>query len=613
MLNLELMKTALLFFTVIFASTQLFGQGISRTFTYNQITNFSESPVGGQDWQHVLSDNGNKVVWFKQTNPKKVFVINPDGSGMLELDDLESDRLTEVDITEDGSKVVYVGGPFAGGSQVNIINSDGSGYQMLIALTGLHIKTIRITADGNKVFFCVYTNSTIAGGGGAIERGVYSINPDGTGLTQVVGPAEVATSLGIPVADVGPFYGGSNGPAIDVSHDGAEIVFMAKNEDTNDHYVFTANSGITNVNGPFQWLNAVGISSDGSKVAMSVNDAGNHEGWVCDYDGSGLSMVASNDDLFYFSNGSSKGDQINLTANGSLVLFDFSGHLISTSDGSVLSLAANTLAGAGWPMILEVQRATMNKSGTRVLFSFAQQPTGYQQLAILDIEPTSLGMSPQLSNITMDANAAVPGGQSSAMSLLVTPSNGSDSIRYAGNVCMKNGFQDAGVDNSIFYDNGSSAGDLVADDGIYTNNNVFAFSNAELGPRTMRFNSEVYDSNLMLHGTAVETSTTFHVVDSIDQVGVEDFAESTIGLYPITPNPVVGNSIFTYHLADKSWVELAVFDPLGRKIDMLDRGNKRAGNWRVEWSPKSDLGNGVYTLRLIADGEVDSRQFIISK
>lgn len=607
------MKAQLLFLSILFFSSQAFAQAISRTITYNQITNFSESPVAGQDWQHVLSDNGNKVVWFKQTNPKKVFVINPDGSGMLELADLGSDRLTEVDITEDGTKVVYIGGPFSGGSQINIINSDGSGYQMLFALTGLHIKTVRITADGNKVFFCVYTNSTIAGGGGSIERGVYSINPDGTGLTQVVGPADVATNLGIPVADVGPFSGGSNGPVIDVSHDGSELVFMAKNEDTNDHYVFTANSGITNVNGPFQWLPAVGISSDGTKVAMVVNDEGNYEGWVCGYDGSGLSMIASNDDMYYFSDGSSKGDQVNLTANGSHVLFDFPGHLINTTDGSVVSLAANTLAGAGWPMILEVQRATMNKAGTRVLFSFAQQPTGFQQLAILDIEPSSMGPAPTLSDITMNTNAAVPGGQSSEMSLMVTPATGTDSIRYAGNVSMKDGLQDSDVINFPFYDNGSSAGDLIAGDGIYTHNNVYAYSTAELGPRTMRFNSEVYDSNLMLHGTAVESSTIFNIVDSIPQVGIEDAAETAYGLYPVSPNPVVGSSIFSYHLGDKAWVDLSVFDAMGRKVVTLDSGQKGAGNWGVEWNPKSEIGNGVYTLRLIADSNVNARQFIIAE
>lgn len=306
---------------VMFSQFQNVNAQSTHTFTYHQISATDDSWVAGQDWQHVICGNGNRVVWFKQTNPKKVFVMNSDGSGMLELADLGTDRLSQVNISDDGTKVVYVGGPFAAGHQIHYINADGTGENMILALGGLHSKTLRITGDGNTVFFNAVQNTSIAGGGGALERGVYSMTTSGGGLTQVAGPAQVATSLGIAASDVGGFSAGSNGPTIDVSYDGTRVIFMAKDDLNGDHHVFTSNgTAVNHIYGPVQWIPGVGISSDGEKIAFTTNPTGgDRQGFTANYDGTGLQMIASNNDMFYFSDGNSLGDRVSLTENGSHV------------------------------------------------------------------------------------------------------------------------------------------------------------------------------------------------------------------------------------------------------------------------------------------------------
>lgn len=588
------MNNILLLALVLFGCLNSYSQTVHNTLTYTQITRLTESHVGGQDWQHVLSDNGDKVVWFKQTNDKQVFVANADGSGMNSIVDLGSDRLTQVDISADGTKVVYVGGPFAAGHTANFINTDGSGYVQLFALNELRMHTLKISGDGTKAFFNIYTDANLPNGGGPIERGVYSVNLDGTGLTQVAGPADVATALGVSASDIGSFYGGSSGPSIDVSHDGSELVFVARNDVNNRHYVFTTSGGITEAFGPFQWLNGVGISSDGSTIAASVNDSGNNEGWVSTYDGTNPQMIASNDDMFYFCDGNSRGDAVSLTSDGSKVMFDGHGAYLFNTDGSgVYPLMAGTAAPASFPMILDIaQRITLSSDGSRALFSFTEQSTGgLWQLAILDVNPPSLGVCPALSEMTMDPAGAVPDGQSSAMSLKVTPALGTDSIDYAGNVALLDNRKDGNIYASTFYDNGSSAGDQIAGDGVYTHNNIYAYTNAVLGPRTMRFNAEVYSDDLKLRGTAVDV-TPFTVVADIGHLGINDHARLNFGIYP---NPSSNMVYIDIPGTQFNGCTLEVYDQLGRKMEVYPFVMNQQPMLNT-----SGWADGVYTVKMIA-------------
>lgn len=589
-----------------------------RTLSYHQITKFTETHANAQDWQHVLSDNGNKVVWYKQTNPKKVFVINPDGSGMQELVDMGTDRLSQVDISSDGTKIVYIGGPGPDGSHVNFINSNGSGDLDLVGFNNLHVHTAKISGDGNHIFFSLYANSSFIGGGSA-ERGVYYVTPGGTGLNQVISPATVAPALGINAADVGIFYGANSGASVDISYDGSRIIFVAKDNANGGYHVFTATGGggsITDIHSA-DYIGAVGISRDGEKIAFTTNiSGGNREGWVANFDGTGKVKIADNLNDFYFSNGSSQGDQICMTANGSQVIFDgFLSHLFNTDGSGVLQLNVPPIGSAGNPLISgDLARATMSTDGSSILYSFTEPGSGLPQLAMLYLNPNSLGASPSITEIGTNPNTiAISPQTASTLTARLTYANGTDSLRYIGNSVLKEGREDIKVTFRTFYDDGVSAGDVTANDMLFTHSNVNAYSDAVPGPRTLRFNAEIINASGYIHGTAVDVEP-FYVVQDTTFIGITEIggASGDFTLEQNYPNPFSTNTNIKFHVNEASKVLLEVYNVAGKLEATILNNEMQPGGYQLNWDAQ-DLANGMYFFRMQSNNTVQTREFIISR
>ncbi len=73
----------------------------------------------------------------------------------------------------------------------------------------------------------------------------------------------------------------------------------------------------------------------------------------------------------------------------------------------------------------------------------------------------------------------------------------------------------------------------------------------------------------------------------------------------------------SYHLAVGGPVELAVYDPQGRRIVVLDTGMRPAGRHTATWNARDAGGRaiarGVYELRLSAPGYRASRQVVVMR
>jgi hypothetical protein len=119
---------------------------------------------------------------------------------------------------------------------------------------------VRITADGSKVFFA-FTSGVASPSDPTTERGVYVINADGSGLRQVAGPTAIAALLRTTPDRVSP---STNGPPLDVSANGARIVFGAT-ANGQDH-LFAANgdgSGLHELIPGITYVNHAVLSADG--------------------------------------------------------------------------------------------------------------------------------------------------------------------------------------------------------------------------------------------------------------------------------------------------------------------------------------------------------------
>ncbi len=70
-----------------------------------------------------------------------------------------------------------------------------------------------------------------------------------------------------------------------------------------------------------------------------------------------------------------------------------------------------------------------------------------------------------------------------------------------------------------------------------------------------------------------------------------------------SPNPFNNTTTFSFKLSQSEFVELAVYDLLGRKVANLLEGRLRAGDHQVEWRA-DDQPSGLYLIRIQAGAKV---------
>ena len=93
-------------------------------------------------------------------------------------------------------------------------------------------------------------------------------------------------------------------------------------------------------------------------------------------------------------------------------------------------------------------------------------------------------------------------------------------------------------------------------------------------------------------------------------------SRSTVPSEPVLsqnyPNPFNPSTTIDYSLAKESFVQLGVYDVLGREIRTILREKESAGKHTVHFDA-SDLNSGIYFYRITADGLVRSNKMVLIK
>jgi hypothetical protein len=94
-------------------------------------------------------------------------------------------------------------------------------------------------------------------------------------------------------------------------------------------------------------------------------------------------------------------------------------------------------------------------------------------------------------------------------------------------------------------------------------------------------------------------------------VGVKEGLEFTFD-FDVYPNPFIDRTSINYVLPESQYLELVVFDQLGRRMETLVKSTQESGNYQLSWETKT-VAPGVYHLKLITSDGTITKQLIVTK
>jgi Mg-chelatase subunit ChlD len=496
-----------------------------RTLAYHQLTSWTTGANDRGEEAPILSDDGQRIAFARApgamgdpANPNRIFVMNADGSGEREVDVYPPlcNCGALIDLSADGSRIVS-----SDAMQVRVAEAVGDGGRQQLALDSNEINVVRISGDGRTIVFRIYRDTTVRGTSPSepIQRGIYTINPDGSELRQLVGPDDIASILSVTPDQVG-FFGASSG--VDVSANSAQIVFamfvpaVAGGGSGEGLFAVTFDgSGLRTLVDDTN-VTATAISGDGSRVAFVTytGATGRQQAGVLAVDGSEQRILTDNTSFHPGTGGNlPSGERIQLSMDGSRLLLGSTGLLYDTNSGQVLALGVGApgVPADHAPLVIDgLNRATMDAAATRALYLF--QPVGQPlQLVRLDLNPADLGGAPTITDGRVDPAFVLTETRSNAT--ISARVSGGDNL-WVGSRVLREGLPDDNVETSYrgpLVDDGT-VGDAAAGDDLFSNNTLTTNCCAELRPRAVRVKAETQAADGLQHATAVDV-TPFAVTD----------------------------------------------------------------------------------------------------
>jgi tol-pal system beta propeller repeat protein TolB len=200
------------------------------------LVRFSNLP--DHDDYPAWSPDGSKIAFVSAGRYFHFYVMNLDGSNLLELVEPNNPIVQDFSWSPDGTKIAFTGGEI---NEIYLINSDGSN-QTKITNKFSSISYLRWSPDGTKLAFVSDQDG---------NNEIYVMNPDGTDEKRLTNQPGMETSLAW-------------------SPDGKKIAFVSDRDGTYD--IFVMNSDGTQQN---NLTNNSGVdfspawSPDGARIAFS--------------------------------------------------------------------------------------------------------------------------------------------------------------------------------------------------------------------------------------------------------------------------------------------------------------------------------------------------------
>ncbi len=427
---------------------------VARTFAFHQLTVFpSEEPP-----RPALPADGSLIVFTNavaaQGSRNHLFTIKPDGTGLTEIDSMPKSGTTWAEVSPNGKQIVW-----GDGTELRSVSPDGSNKQTLLTLTGGKYNEFHFTGDSTKVIYVVAPYDATANGG-AVERGLWMMNADGSGKSQVLGPTAIAAAGGggVTADQVAPYYtcSSASAHAAAASLNGARVTLAAYKPGVVS-WLLAANGGsarkLVETSGYTYDAYTTGLSSDGTKALYVMALAGTQtaEVGVIGFDGTGRVPITTSDATFL---GSSCAP-VFLTPDGSKVYVAEAGRVFAADGSGVMQLDSEGATRDG----------VMNADATRFAFKAFDVTEGHYFLWGAEVNPSSLGGAPTISNVQLSTSSVTAGTNSTI--IVSARISGQAAITRVHMRLMAGGLVDSGPFDGALVDDGK-VGDAAAGDGVFT-------------------------------------------------------------------------------------------------------------------------------------------------
>ena len=91
----------------------------------------------------------------------------------------------------------------------------------------------------------------------------------------------------------------------------------------------------------------------------------------------------------------------------------------------------------------------------------------------------------------------------------------------------------------------------------------------------------------------------------------------TISLFPAYPNPFNPETSLQYHLTIESYVNLTIYDMLGREVSQLVSEIQSPGIQSVQWNATDNFGKsvsaGIYLYQIQSGGFIQTKKMVLLK
>jgi len=631
MTNINFLLFSLSFLLVTFHNFQLnsiYAQTeIYNAIQYNQISDFQEN-YSIVDMK--MSADASKIIFSTGGSSVKIFTINTDGTGLLQIYDFQTTGSgSYIDISGNGDKVIW-----NRYNELYIANADGSNRKQLAELLPNPNPNFadfapdiplppRITLDGSQVYFINRHHDPLA-------SGVWRVNADGSNIHHLLDYMDIAGNVfGTDGSEYAPNSAFTNG--FDISGDGSILIFGTTTKKVSEGD-YTRGDAIVFNGGEFYNL---GEFATGFQPFCTDSEGNQFIIFKREYNASLQSDVIN---VYYDFLGTGEPikvikdlDQFGISAktqmssNGSTgIIIGGNGRLpitfierVTASHLDVVSMDGISRAMSGFNFS-ESYLPSIAANGEIFCFLSTSIPN---QIWVGKMMSAGTTGNPEIGGIFFEPNYVLRGSLSTShfKAHVISPPN--SIIAVTAETFKDGSHQFRGIDCDNYPDfprlvDDGNLGDSQAGD-HYFNNNIIknVLEEIPLGEYSIRIAAV---NSTLRQVTAVDAGP-FSILDEAPTIVLKDeIIPNEFNLSQNYPNPFNPITIIKYSIPNVASdfslrkVTLIVYDVLGREVLTLLNRVQKPGNYQIVFDA-SKLTSGIYFYGIFTENFTDVKKMILMK